>query len=180
MEIKIGKSGKHCHATGTPFAHGDEIISLLRLLDHELIREDYGRPFWVESQGESAMAVWSGRYIDPSIAEQGPPENFSPMRRIFYEAAASEDRVDLAVAYLAAQLLRRQKVFRLIKEADESEGIGRIALYSDRIGDKLIEVRDPNLTYAEMEDGRVILMERLVRLESPEEPAEEPVAVVES
>jgi hypothetical protein len=179
MEIKIGKSGKQCHFTGTSFAHGDEIVSVLRIQGGELVREDYSRQSWDDSYGTAAMAVWSNRYIDPAVAEQEPPEKFSPIRHIFYEAAVSEDRNELAVAYLAAQLLRRQKVFRLIKEAEEAEGIGRVALFSDRIGDKLIEVRDPNLTYAEMEDGRIALMERLTRLESPEEPAEEPAAVVE-
>jgi hypothetical protein len=79
----------------------------------------------------------------------------------------SEERKNMAVAFLAAQLLRRQKVFRLIKESEENENSERLVLYSDRIGNRLIEVRDPSLTYAELEAGRNRLMERLGELESP-------------
>jgi hypothetical protein len=71
------------------------------------------------------------------------------------------------VAYLAAQLLRRQKAFRLIKESDESDGEVKLILFADRIGNRPIEVRDPNLTYEELEKGRRVLMERLSALERP-------------
>jgi hypothetical protein len=41
-------------------------------------------------------------------------------------------------------------------------------LYVDRIGNRLIEVRDPSLTYAELEDGRKALLKRLIELETAE------------
>ena len=66
-------------------------------------------------------------------------------------------------------MLRRQKVFRLIKEGDEPVGEGRIALFSDRIGNRLIEVHDPQLSHGELSEGRSLLMERLQELESEEE-----------
>lgn len=180
MEIRIGKSGKQCSATEQPFQHEDEIVSVLRIRDGQLVREDYRRSNWQSAFSDGAMAVWNCRYVDPAVAEQEPPEVFSPLRKIFYDAAESDERLELAVAYLAAQLLRRQKVFRLIKEAEESEGLGRVALFSDKIGEKLIEVRDPNLTYAEMDEGRQTLMQRLARLESSEEPEQESAVVAES
>ena len=75
------------------------------------------------------------------------------------------------MAYLAAQLLRRQKAFRLIKETADPDSEMNLILFSDRIGNRLIEVSDPNLSHEELEQGRVKLMERLRELESPEEPA---------
>jgi hypothetical protein len=92
------------------------------------------------------------------------------LRQLFYEAAQSEDRSELAVAYLAAQLLRRQKAFRLIKESDEGDGEVKLILFADRIGNRPIEVRDPNLMYEELEMGRRVLMERLNALEHPASP----------
>jgi hypothetical protein len=69
-------------------------------------------------------------------------------------------------------LLRRQKVFRLLKESDGAENEVKVALYADRIADRLIEARDPSLSYAELEAGRVALLERLSRLENGQPPQE--------
>lgn len=93
-------------------------------------------------------------------------EVFSPLRRLFYDMAGSEERVLLAQAYLAAQLLKRQKVLRQIKESDESESGERITLFLDRQGGRLIETRDLNFTYSELDEARIQLMERLRALES--------------
>jgi hypothetical protein len=100
------------------------------------------------------------------VANQEPEENFSPLRQVFYDATASEQREELATAFLAAQLLRRQKVFRQVRESEETEEGGKLILYVDRIGNRLIEVRDPNFTYAELEAARLRLMDRLMALES--------------
>jgi hypothetical protein len=177
MEIRIGKATRHCARTQRAFEHGEEVLSLVRRDNEDLVREDYAKDAWEPQQGDGALAVWSTHYIDPDAAERQPDEAYSPLRQVFYEAAESDQRPDLARAYLAAQLLRRQKIFRLLKEAEEGEGESRLALFNDRIGDRLIEVRDPNFSYAELERARIALMERLSELESPEEPAE---AIVES
>lgn len=169
MEIKISKAGRICAACERDFEHEERVHSLLRASEGQMVREDYCAACWdSKGRGESSYSAWTTRYIDPRIAEQEPPEVFSPLRQLFYEAVEANERRELAKAYLAAQLLRRQKVFRLIKEAEEGEGDVRVALFADRIGDRLIEVRDPNLTYAEMEEGRQALLARLRELESPE------------
>jgi hypothetical protein len=173
MEIKISRAGRTCAGCEKAFEHEEKVKSVLSTGEGEgLQRKDYCSACWGAKSNEgNAFSIWATHFIDPRVAEQEPPEVFSPLRRLFYEAVGSEDRCELAKAYLAAQLLRRQRAFRLIKEAEEGEGNVRIALFADRIGDRLIEVRDPNLTYAEMEQGRVALIERLRQLENPE-PAE--------
>lgn len=170
MEIKISKTGRVCAASEHAFEHGERVYSLIRLDNQTFVREDYGEQYWDPALAEGTVAVWSTRFIDPKVAEQQPPEVFSPLRRAFYEAAESDDRSVLAAAFLAAQLLRRQKVFRLIKESDDEEE-ARLTLYEDRIGNRLIEVRDPNLSYAELDAGRQRLLERLRELEA--EPSED-------
>jgi len=172
MEIKIGKRARMCCNCSRPFVHEEELTSVARIVEQALVREDYCGSCWDPARVAGAFSVWSLQFYDPKVAEQEPQEVFSPLRQIFYESVEADDRSELAKAYLAAQLLRRQKVFRLIKESEATEDEVRLALFSDRIGNRLIEVRDPNLTFAEMEQGRAALMERLNELENPR-PAEE-------
>ena len=171
MEIRIGKPTHRCTGCDSAFSHEEELHSLVKLEERSLVREDYCPACWRPERAQAAYSTWACVFIDPKVAEQEPPEAYSPLRQVFFEAVAAEDRLELAKAYLAAQLLRRQKVFRLIKESDEGEGEVRISLFSDRIGDRLIEVRDPSLTYDEMEGGRRALMERLAMLEEEAAPA---------
>ena len=168
MEIRIGKSARACSVCGRAFAHDEELTSVVRLDNQQLVREDYCGQCWRPEQASGAFSVWTPRFYDPKVAEQQPPEVFSPLRQAFYEAVEAETRSKLAQAYLAAQLLRRQKVFRLVKESEDAENEERLTLFSDRIGNRLIEVRDPNLTFAELETGRVALLARLNELENPE------------
>jgi len=172
MEIRISKSAHTCAVCERDFVHNEDFHSLVRVVDEGLEREDFCDGCWEPGRSAGAYSVWAPKYYDPHVAEQEPPELFSPLRQLFYEAVDAEDRVEGAKAFLAAQLLRRQKVFRLIKESDEAEGEVKILLYSDRLGNRLIEVRDPSFSYAELERGRGALLERLRELESPDEPEE--------
>lgn len=180
MDIRISKSARVCRACERDFVHEEPVYSVVRIQEKELIREDFCSACWEDGRKASAYSHWNTRYYDPRVAEQEPAEIYSPLRQAFYESVESEDRVELAKAFLAAQLLRRQKAFRQIKESDESDGEVKIVLFNDRIGNRLIEVRDPNFTYAELEQGRVLLMQRLQALEAP--PAADPVdaAVVDA
>jgi hypothetical protein len=172
MEIKIGKSAHTCSSCGREFMHDEVLTSAVRIENQVLERTDFCAACWSADAAAGSFCVWSPKYCDPKVAEQQPPEVFLPLRQLFYDAVQSEERGELAVAYLAAQLLRRQKAFRLIKESDEVDGEIKLILFADRIGNRPIEVRDPNLTYEELEQGRRILMERLSALENPP-PAEE-------
>jgi hypothetical protein len=176
MEIKIGKTARHCVACDHEFVHEEPLHSRVRLEDQVLAREDFCRTCWDSSRAHPAFSVWQSKYYDPRIAEQEPPEVFSPLRQAFYESVEAQDRPELAKAYLAAHLLRRQKVFRMIKESDGTDDDIRIALFADRIGNRLIEVRDPNLSHDELEAGRVVLLERLKQLENPYDSDEPPCA----
>jgi len=175
MEIKIGKSAHACSICGRAFVHDEALTSVARIENRELVRTDYCSTCWKPECGNGAFCVWSPKFCDPKVAEQEPPEVFLPLRQLFYEAVESQERSELAVAYLAAQLLRRQKAFRLIKESDEGDGETKLVLFADRIGNRPIEVRDPNLAYEELEMGRRALMERLSALENPQSAEQETV-----
>jgi hypothetical protein len=175
MEIKISKCSKTCASSERDFVHGDELVSVVHLVEGELSREDFLKEFWEESRAAAAYSVWTHRYYDPKVAENEPEEEFSPLRQLFYTSIESDDRIDLALAFLAGQLLRRQKVFRKVKEVEEAEDGLRLVLYSDRIGGRLIEVRDPRFTYPELEAARNRLVEVLMAMSAgPAEPEPEP------
>ncbi|MCX5759031.1 MAG: hypothetical protein NTU83_11095, partial [Candidatus Hydrogenedentes bacterium] len=131
MEIKIGKCSQACAACGRSFVHEEALTSVVRVDSQALVREDYCATCWNGGRGVDAFSVWSLKFYDPQVAEQQPPEIFSPLRQIFYNAVESDERAELAVAYLGAQLLRRQKVFRLIKESDEAEQEVKLVLFAD-------------------------------------------------
>ena len=166
MEIRITKSARACAECERPFEHGEEIFSRIRIEEQSFVREDFDKEHWQPDKTGKAIAAWSTTYIDPKIEAEQPPEVFSPLRQVFYESAEKEERDHIATAYLAAQLLRRQKVFRLIKEFDREDSDVRIALFADRIGNRFIEVSDPSLSYQELENGRQALLERLRELEA--------------
>jgi hypothetical protein len=165
MNIKISKNSHSCAACGNDFQHEQELTSTVKVAEGVLHRLDFCRDCWNSEQSKDAYSVWSMVYHDPKVENQEPAEVFSPLRQLFYEAAEEQSRIEMAKAFLAAGLLRRQKVFRLIKESDESDGDVRITLYTDRIGNRLIEVPDPQFTYAEMDKARALLIERLQVLE---------------
>ncbi len=168
MDIKISKTAHACSACNEKFTHDQNVYSHVFVIEEELNRQDLCGQCRDESVRKQAFSSWTTQYYDPKVAEQEPPERFSPLRQLFYESVEADNRLDQARAYLAAQLLRRQKVFRQIKESDEADGEVKLILYSDRIGNRLIEVRDPNFSFNELDKARVHLMARLRILESGE------------
>jgi len=181
MDIKIGKSAKHCCACEADFLHEQVIYSLLRPLDDLYVREDFCESCWSEERAEAAFSSWTAQYYDPDALNDDSEEEFSPLRKTFYAVVEDQDRLSQSIAYLAAQLLRRQKVFRLIKETEDLETEESLILFNDRIGNRLIEVHDARLTHAEMEAGRLELLSKLSALENPEsiEDSEESISAIE-
>ncbi len=168
MEIKISKCASQCSACLVDFIHEQKVHSVVTLEEQGLTRQDYCASCHGATLIEGQFCYWSTQYADPHILESERQESFSPLRRLFYDAASSSERADLAQAFLAGQLLKRQKVFRQIRESDNADGEERIALYLDRVGNRLIETRDLNFSYAELDEARIALLERLRVLEAAE------------
>ncbi len=161
MEIRIGKSAKTCETCNREFVHEEKLHSVARFAEGALIREDFCAACWIPDHAKAAFSAWATKFTDPRVAEQQPPEVYSPLRKLFYDLSLSEDRSSQATAYLAAQMLRRMKAFRLVKESDESDGEVRVTLFADRIGNRLIEVRDPSFSFAELDGARLALFKCL-------------------
>ena len=167
MEIKISKCAAKCYACENPFEHEEKIHSRVVSQEDSLARQDYCVACFPTEQEAEVFCAWNVRYSDPKVLEAEQHEAFSPLRRLFYDMAALTERSDLAEAYLAAQLLKRQRVFRQIKESEEKDGAERVTLFLDRVGNRLIETRDLSFTYSELDEARVRLMARLQEIEAP-------------
>lgn len=170
MEIKIGKGARSCCVCSRDFEHEEPFTSVLRPIDSDLSRSDYCDACWTEQPAleSEPYSTWKSNFFDRDVADQASEESFSPLRKLFYEAVEGTDRSILSMAFLAAQLLRRQKVFRLIKESQDPDTDDTTILFTDRIGNRFIEVQDPSLAHEELEIGRRLLLKRLGEIESTE------------
>ena len=129
----------------------------------EYVREDFCTVCWAQRASgwaRNSYSFWSTRYVDPAVENEKPPEHFAPLRRVFHESVESENRIEQAVAFITAHLLRRQKAFRLMKEFDNDEEEGSVLVFADKFTQRLVEVPDRRFTAAELRDARRILIER--------------------
>lgn len=169
MEIKLRKASAYCLACGKRFQHREKHFSRLNAPDdQELVREDYCPACWESGRAayvEKTYSFWLSKYFDPSAVSQPDEEVFTPLRSVFYEAVDKEQRVEQAIAYLAAHLLRRQRVFRFVKRFDDTEKEGEMSVFSDRFSGRLAEVPDPGFSMDELQEARRELVQRLEYME---------------
>ncbi len=162
MEIKISRNAIKCCNCEKNFTHEEWIGSRIMDMGEEWQRQDYCMSCWEQKKGQDSISQWRHRFIDTKLQKKEQEVIDSPLRTLFYEAVEKENsRIELAIAFLASQLLKREKVFKKIKEMVISSKDGHIIMYIDRLDDRVIEVRDPNFTLAEMEEAKRIVLERL-------------------
>lgn len=165
MELSLRKMGRQCSASGSPFKHGDSVVSLVRAEAEGLHREDYHLSNWCDEHAAGAVAVWRTVFRDPEEEQRSERERGQvPLRDFFYEALARDNREGYAHAFLAAQLLRRQRLFRLLKESGQ-ESEDRILLFLDLNSNAIVQVPDPNLSMGELRNARAAV-ESVLRGES--------------
>lgn len=170
MEIRIRKASGHCLACGKKFQHLEKHFSRVNAPDEqELVREDYCPTCWQNGRAadvEKTYSFWLSKYFDSSAVSQPQEREFTPLRTIFEEATIKEDRTEQAISYLAAHLLRRQKVFRFVRRgAEHAEQEGDVTIFSDRFTGQLVEVIDPGFSIEELNEARRELVRRLEQME---------------
>jgi hypothetical protein len=173
LDIKIRKASSSCLACGKRFEHLRKHFSRANAGDdQELIREDYCPACWESGRAadlENTYSFWLSKYFDPAAASEPDEQEFSPLRTVFYDAVEREGRSEQAVAYLAAHLLRRQKVLRFIRGFEDSERDGDISVFSDRFSDRVAEVVDPGFSVEELQGARQELVQRLEQMEGSQD-----------
>jgi len=168
MEIKISKCAAKCCVCNQSFIHEQKVHSIATREAESLARRDYCSECNPKEKTADHFCAWETQYSDPKVLEAEHQEILSPLRRLFYDLAASVERLELAQAFLAAQLLKRQRAFRQVRESEEGDGTIRTTLYLDRATNRLIEACDLNFSYTELDEARIALLDRLHALESPE------------
>ncbi len=169
MEIKISRNGTKCLSCEKPFEHEEWVWSRIVGLEDEWQREDYCLSCWEQQNGKESISQWRHKYIDAKAKRREQEVEDSPLRKLFYDSLEKEQsRLEQAIAYLASQLLRREKIFKKIKEMAISRRDGYIIMYIDRIDDRVIEVKDPNFSFTEMEEAKKIVLERLENKPEPD------------
>ena len=174
VELKVRKSASNCLGCGKKFQHQEDHHSALLPGSEDTVREDYCPECWKrvgEDCREAAICSWVTSYVDPAVESIKAVEHLSPLRRLFYEICESDEPNKLAMAFLSAHLLRRQRAFRLLKEFEDSQRKTSTAVFLDKVNGRIIEVADPDLSAAQMNAARLELQRRLEEMEGEESDA---------
>lgn len=165
MEISIQKESSSCMGCDTPFVHEQNHLSLLRIEEKNFLREDYCEKCWSErfaqSESNDIYSFWETKYRDPSVEKATPHEQFVPLLNLCYESIAHGEPADEAMAYMCALILRRQKVFRFIREGKDDSSGKDILVFSDKHNGTQINIIDPHLTESQLQEVKHQLEERL-------------------
>jgi hypothetical protein len=171
LEINIQRESAQCLKCGATFQHKEKHHSLLRIENKDFLREDYCLGCWsddFEKDSDGVYSSWETRYHDLSVVRATPHEQFMPMLNLCYESIAEGGAEGESMAYMCALILRRQKVFRFVREEKEEEGERRsVLVFLDKHNDTQMRIVDPELTDGQMHEVK----QRLEKKISPEEQA---------
>lgn len=166
MEITVQKGLSQCLRCGAAFQHDEKHHSLLRIEGKDFLREDYCLSCWSErsskDNGERIYSYWETRYRDPAVARATPQEQFLPLLNLCYESIAEGSADAEAMAYMCALILRRQRVFRFVREEKESAPPSRsVLVFLDKHNDTQIRIVDPELTDSRLQEVKQALEEKI-------------------
>ena len=166
MEINIQKKSSQCLRCETEFQHDEKHHSLLKIEGNDFLREDYCLACWPErsaKDGEDQLySCWETRYIDPSVVRATPQEQFLPMLNLCYESIAGGGADNEALAYMCALILRRQKIFRFVREEKEEAPASRsVLVFNDKHNDTQVRIVDPELTDSQLQEVKLKLEEKI-------------------
>jgi len=145
----------------------------LKLSENVFVREDFCEECWPSSlanqAGDAFYSHWETRYRDPAAAKATPETQYMPLLKLFYEAIAGGMPADEPLAYVCALILRRQKVFRFVREEKEGDAKENILVFHDRYHDVQVKVVDPNISEAQFREVKQKLEAHLSQKDSANE-----------
>ncbi len=158
VEIQIHKGSSECLRCRQPFVHNQKHYSLLRIEGVDFFREDYCEACWKEAayppESDEVYSHWETKYRDPAVERATPKEQFLPLLNICYESIAVGGPDAEGMVYVCALILRRQKVFRFIRE-ERDESLSRdVLVFLDKHHDTQLRIVDPHLTDSRLREIR--------------------------
>jgi hypothetical protein len=173
LEIQIQKDSSRCILCNQSFAHEQKHYSLLKLNEDVFLREDYCEECWPKSlnsdQDGSVFSRWQTKYRDPAAANATPEGEFMPLLRLFYDCLAGITPDSEALGYICALVLRRQKIFKFLKEEKEDSSGKTVLVFHDKYYDVQVKVPDPNLTETQFREVKQKLEEHLSQKDKVDE-----------
>ncbi len=165
VEILIQKESSECMKCNKAFAHEQRHHSLLKIEGNTFLREDYCEKCWGNRselmEDTRVYSYWETKYRDPAAEKTIPKEQFIPLLNLCYESIAKDGQEAEAMAYMCALILRRQKIFKFIRE-DRDNSTGKTMLvFLDKHNDTQIRITDPHLTDSELKDVKQRLEDSL-------------------
>jgi hypothetical protein len=166
VDINIQKEASRCLRCSSEFKHDDKHHSLLKIEGKDFLREDYCADCWSERSGvdedDRVYSYWETRYRDPAVAKATPTEQFLPLLNLCYESIAGGGPEGEAMAYMCALILRRQKVFRFVREEKKGPEPHRsVLIFLDKHNDTQIMIVDPELTDSQLQEVKQTLEEKI-------------------
>lgn len=166
MEINIQKESARCLRCDLEFKHDQKHHSLLKIEGKDFLREDYCAGCWSERSGvddsERVYSYWETKYQDPAVAKATPTEQFLPLLNLCYESIAKGGPEGEAMAYMCALILRRQRVFRFVREEkNDPEPHRSVLVFLDKHNDTQIRIIDPELTDSQLQEVKQALEEKI-------------------
>ena len=112
MNIRIGSSGKECCRCRRRFQVGEPFYSLLLFGEEgSLGREDRCRACWEDFEPPAESAWWLTRRADESGRAR---VDFESVKALFFQLADKEGGEAAGLRYVAALLLVRKRICRLL------------------------------------------------------------------
>lgn len=170
--VSVRRAGRTCATCESPFADGQDHYSVLSHAAEpdEWVRTDFCLACWETAverfpthppASGDIHSLWRTRYTDRDTARRTPVNEYTPLLEICYDALECDSREDQGLAYLAAMVLRRQRVFRLIRAESGGDTPHDALLFYDKVRQAEVRIPDPPLTMDELRTTRRVLQDRL-------------------
>ena len=154
MDYNIRPLGKNCSASGEPLTPGSACFSVLVMENGKLVRLDFNEDSW-PGPPDNSVAHWRSAVPEAKAETVNP---LDPDYLFEYFERLSEDASDREqkMRYVLALLLVRKR--RLEIDGTREDGDETFLMVSGTRGEGQYEIRDPELSDAEIEQ----LQEQLV------------------
>lgn len=154
MDYNVKPLGRTCSASGQPLAPGSSCYSVLVLENGDLVRVDYSSEAW-SGPPENAVAHWR---VDAPEAKpvQSNPLDPDSLFEYFERLSESPNELQEKMRYVLALLLVRKR--RLQIDGSRQDGDDSFLQVSGIRGEGSYEIRDPELSDAEIEELQIQLV----------------------
>lgn len=154
MDYNVKPIGRTCSASGDPLVPGSRCRSVLVVENGKLQRLDFSEDGW-NGAPDNAVAHWISS-VPEAKGNQSNPLDPDTLFEHFEQLSESPNEFQEKMRYVIALLLVRKR--RLQIDGSREDDDGQFLLLSGTRGEGHFEVRDADLTEAEIEQLQIQLL----------------------